>query len=150
MTVTSYYGSDPSNHPDQKELSNIFRNVKSSPDAAFVLGCDGVLRALTIDHDVQDAVGLPPRLIKAFLDRDTFDPQMEDMYRGVDGTKVSQEQCWKPGPSLLPPPFSEEEKAAIKKDNEEHKDIIQENIRKMESGELKPCGVVVRSDHDIL
>ncbi|KAE8315980.1 hypothetical protein BDV41DRAFT_574360 [Aspergillus transmontanensis] len=150
MTVTSYYGPNPGNHPDQKELSNIFRNLKSSPEAAFVLGCDGVLRVLTIDHDVQDAIGLPPRLIKAFLDRGTFDPRMEDMYRGVDGTKVPQEQCWKPDASLLPPPFSADEKAAIKKDNEEHKDIIQENIRKMESGELKPCGVVVRSDHDIL
>ncbi|KAK6831757.1 hypothetical protein RU639_002542 [Aspergillus parasiticus] len=125
MTVTSYYGPDPGNHPDQKELSNIFRNLKSSPEAAFVLGCNG-------------------------LDRGTFDPRMEDMYRGVDGTKVPQEQCWKPDASLLPPPFSAEEKAAIKKDNEEHKDIIQENIRKMESGELKPCGVVVRSDYDIL
>ncbi|KAB8216472.1 hypothetical protein BDV33DRAFT_207323 [Aspergillus novoparasiticus] len=111
MTVTSYYGPGPSNHPDQKELSNIFRNLKSSSDAAFALGCDGVLRALTIGHD---------------------------------------EQCWKPDPSLLPPPLTAEEKAAIKKDNEEHKDIIQENIRKMESGELKPCGVAVRSDHDIL
>ena len=150
MTVTSYYGPDPNNHPDQKELSNIFRNMKSSSDSAFVLGCDGVLRTLTIDHDILDAIGLPPRLIKAFLDRHPFDPQMEDMYRGVDGTKVSQEQCWKPDPSLLPPPLPAEVKARIKKENEEHKDIIQENIRKMETGELKPCGVAIRSDHDIL
>lgn len=115
MVVIRYYGPDPGNHPDPKELSNIFRNLKSGPEAAFVLGCDGVLRASTIDHDILDAICLPPQLIKAFLDRDTFDPQMEDMYRGVDGTKVPQEQCWKPGPSLLPPPFAEEEKACFKR-----------------------------------
>lgn len=145
MVVIRYYGPDPGNHPDSKELSNIFRNLKSGPEAAFVLGCDGVLQASTIDHDILDAIGLPPRLIKAFLDRDTFDPQMEDMYRGVDGTKVPQEQCWKPGPSLLPPPFAEEEKACFKKEIEENKEVIQENIRKRESGEVKPCGVVVCS-----
>lgn len=151
MTATGRYGSDPNNHPDQKELSNIMRNLKSSSDgtAAFVMGTDGVLRTLTIDYDVIDAIGLPPRLIKAFLDRDVFNQNIEDMFRGADGTKVTQEQWWRPDPSLLPPPLTAEQKAWIKKTNEENKEIIQENIRKMESGELKPCGVVIRSDYDI-
>ncbi|KAE8405036.1 hypothetical protein BDV37DRAFT_282271 [Aspergillus pseudonomiae] len=150
MATSGHYGPDPSNHPDQKELSNIIRNLKASRDsAAFLLGTDGVLRSLTGDYDVIDAIGLPPRLIKAFLDRDVFDQEIEDMFRGSDGTKVPQEQWWKPDPSLLPPPLTEEEKARIDKDKEENKDIIEENIRKMESGELKPCWVVVRSDHDI-
>ncbi|KAE8163426.1 hypothetical protein BDV40DRAFT_263131 [Aspergillus tamarii] len=74
---------------------------------------------------------------------------MEDMIRGADGTKVSQEQWWKPDSSLLPPPMTAEEKARVEKDNEENKEIIQENIRKMESGELKPCGVIIRSDYNI-
>lgn len=71
------------------------------------------------------------------------------MFRGADGTKVPQEQWWKPDPSLLPPPMTAEDKARVKKENEENKEIIQENIRKMENGELKPCGIVIRSDHDI-
>ncbi|KAF5866826.1 hypothetical protein ETB97_008630 [Aspergillus alliaceus] len=151
MTATSRYGPDPNNHPVQKELSNIMRNLQSSTDgtAAFVMGTDGVLRTLTSDYDVIDAIGLPPRLIKAFLDRDTFDQEIEDMFRGADGTKVPQEQWWKPDPSLLPPPLTAEEKAWVKKNNEENQEIIQENIRKLESGELKPCGLVIRSDYNI-
>ncbi|GIJ90948.1 hypothetical protein Asppvi_009913 [Aspergillus pseudoviridinutans] len=149
--ATSRYGPDPNNHPDQKELSNIISNLDFGSDgtAPLVIGTDGVLRTLTEDCDVIDAIGLPPRLLKAFLDRTTFDQGMEDMFRGADGTKVPQEQWWKPDPSLLPPPMTAEEKAQVEKDNKEHKEIIQENTRKMESGELKPCGVVIRSDYDI-
>jgi hypothetical protein len=149
--ATSRYGPNPNNHPDQKELSNIISNLDCGFDgnAPFVLGTDGVLRTLTPDCDVIDAIGLPPRLIKAFLDRTTFDQGIEDMVRGADGTKVPREQWWKPDPSLLPPPMTAEDKARAEKDNEENKEIIQENIRKMESAELKPCGVVIRSDYDI-
>ncbi|KAB8227949.1 uncharacterized protein BDW43DRAFT_292627 [Aspergillus alliaceus] len=55
------------------------------------------------------------------------------MFCGADGTRVPQEQWWKPDPSLLPPPMTVEEKARIEKANEENKEIIQENIREMES-----------------
>jgi hypothetical protein len=149
--ATSHYGLDPNNHPDQKELSNIISNLDCGSDgnAPFVLGTGGVLRTLTPDCDVIDAIGLPPRLIKAFLDRTTFDQGTEDMFRGADGMKVPREQWWKPDPSLLPPPMTAEATARVEKDNEENKEIIQENIRKMESGELEPCGVVTRSDYDI-
>ncbi|KAE8132827.1 hypothetical protein BDV38DRAFT_287422 [Aspergillus pseudotamarii] len=147
----SRYGADPNSHPDQKELSNIISNLNSGSDGnvPFVIGTDGVLRTLTPDCDVIDAIGLPPRLVKAFLDRTTFDKEIEDMFRGADGTKVSQGQWWKPDPSLLPPPMTAEEKARVERDNDENKEIIQKNIRKMESGELKPCGVIIRSDYDI-
>ncbi|KAK6824132.1 hypothetical protein RU639_004922 [Aspergillus parasiticus] len=149
--TTSRYGPDPNNHPDQKELSNIISKLNTGSDgpAPFVIGTDGVLRTLTQDSEVIDAIGLPPRLIKAFLDRTTYDQEHEAMFRGADGTKVSQEQWWKPDPSLLPPPMTAEAKARVERINEENKDIIAENKRKMASGELKPCGVVIRSDYDI-
>jgi hypothetical protein len=149
--ATSRYGPDPNNHLDQKELSNIISNLDCGSDgnAPFVLGTGGVLRTLTPDCDVIDAIGLPTRLIKAFLDRTTFDQGTEDMFRGADGMKVPREQWWKPDPSLLPPPMTAEATARVEKDNEENKEIIQENRRKMESGELEPCGVVTRSDYDI-
>ena len=149
--ATSRYGPDPNNHPDQKELSNIMSKLDtgSKGNAPFVIGTDGVLRTLTLDNDVIDAIGLPPRLIKALLDRTIFDQEEEDKFRGADGTKMSQEQWWKPDPSLLPPPLTAEEKAEAEKDYEENKDIIEENRRKMASGELKRCGVVIRSDWDI-
>ena len=107
----------------------------------LAMGPDGVLRTLTPDCDVIDAIGLPPRLIKAFLDRTAFDQEIQGMFRGADGTQVPQGQWWKPDPSLLPPPMTEEEKARVKQDNE--------NLQKMKNGELKPCGIVIRSDHDI-
>ncbi|KAF4211420.1 hypothetical protein CNMCM5878_002630 [Aspergillus fumigatiaffinis] len=50
---------------------------------------------------------------------------------------------------LFSAPMAAEDKARVEKDNEENKEIIQENIRKMESGELEPCGVAIRSDYDI-
>lgn len=148
---TNHYGPDPNNHPDQKELSNIICSLDegASGSAPFVMGTDGVLRTLTPDCEVIDAIGLPPRLIKAFLDRDTFDQELEDMFRAAGGTKVSQEQWWKPDPSLLPPPMTAEENAWAKKNYEENKEIIQENIRKRKSGETKPFGFVVESDFDI-
>ncbi|OGM47937.1 hypothetical protein ABOM_002717 [Aspergillus bombycis] len=151
MAASGRYGPNPNNHRDQQELSNIMRNLKSSSDgtASFVMRADGVLRTLTSDYDVVDAIGLPPRLIKAFLDREVFDQDIEDMFRGADGTKVFQEQWWKPDPSLLPPPLTAEENAWIEENTEENIEIIQENTRRMESGELKPCGFVIRSDHDI-
>ncbi|KAE8352573.1 hypothetical protein BDV28DRAFT_134971 [Aspergillus coremiiformis] len=151
MAAYSHYGPDPGNHPDQKELSNIVENLHAGSygTARFVMGTDGVLRTLTADNDVIDAIGLPPRLVKAFLDRTSFDPEIADVFRGADGTKVPQEQWWKPDPSLLPPPLTAEEKEWVKKDYEENKEIIQENIRKRERGETKPCGVVIRSDYDV-
>ncbi|OGM40760.1 hypothetical protein ABOM_010891 [Aspergillus bombycis] len=149
--TTSRYSPDPNNHPDQKELSTINSNLNSGADgiAPYVIGTDGVLRTLTPDCDVIDAIGLPPRLVKAFLDRTTFDQKIEDMFCGADGMKVCQEQWWKPDPSLLPPPMTAKEKAQAEKDYEENKEIFQENIRKRESGEVKPCGIVIRSDYDI-
>ncbi|KAF5856978.1 hypothetical protein ETB97_006456 [Aspergillus alliaceus] len=110
-------------------------NLDSGSDgnAPFVIGTDGVLRNLTQDWDLIGAIGLPPRLIKAFLDRTTFDQEIDDMFRGADGTRVPQEQWWKPDPSLLPPPMTVEEKARIEKANEENKEVIQENIMEMES-----------------
>lgn len=151
MAAFNHYGPDPKNHPDQKELSSILDNLQAGPngDALFAMGTDGILRTLSLDQDVIDAISLPPRLIKAFLDRCPYDQLIEEMFRGADGTTVPETQWWNPDPSLLPPPLTAEEKALAKKNYEEHKEVIEENRRKMESGELKPCGVVIRSDHDI-
>jgi hypothetical protein len=70
-----------------------------------------VLRNLTADRDVLDAVGLSPRLVKAFLDRippdyRALNPELED----VDGSEVPEERLWHPDRSLLPPPMDEKRK----------------------------------------
>jgi hypothetical protein len=100
-------------HPDQQEVTAILKNFNKDPKHLSVisLGRDGVLRNLTADRDVLDAVRLNPRLVKAFLDRvppayRALTPEIED----VDGSNVADEDMWHPDRSLLPPPMDEKKK----------------------------------------
>ena len=77
------------NHPDQQEITAILAKFNKDPLSVISLGKDGVLRTLSADRAVLDAVGLSPRLVKAFLDRvppdyRTLTPELED----ADGSKV--------------------------------------------------------------
>lgn len=92
----------------QKELSQILRPIKHdlTLNGVFSLGKDGVLRSLTADRSVVDAVALRPELIKALLDRMPHNPQAEIDYRGVDGTSVPHEKWFHPDRSLLPEPYT--------------------------------------------
>jgi hypothetical protein len=99
------------NHPDQQEITAILAKFNKDPLSVISLGTDGVLRNLSADRAVLDAVGLSSRLVKAFLDRVPPDyraltPELED----VDGSKASYEELWHPDSSLLPRPMSEEQK----------------------------------------
>jgi hypothetical protein len=98
----------PQQITNQKELSQILKGLKHdlTLNGVFSLGKDGVLRSLTADREVVDAVALRPELIKALLDRMPYNPQAEIDYRGVDGTKVPQEKWFHPDRSLLPAPFN--------------------------------------------
>ncbi|KAK5659117.1 hypothetical protein OQA88_1207 [Cercophora sp. LCS_1] len=91
--------------PDQAELSAILRSWKMDPDGIISLGNDGVLRSLTADRDVIDAVGLRPGLIKAMHAR--VPPQARTVDEIVDGTKTPREQWFNPDKTLLPPPLKE-------------------------------------------
>jgi hypothetical protein len=100
-------------HPDQQEVTAILSAFNKDPKHLSIisLGRDGVLRNLTADRDVLDAVRLSPRLVKAFLDRvppayRALTPEIED----VDGSGVSEEQLWHPDKGLLPPPMEEGKK----------------------------------------
>ncbi|RAR04927.1 hypothetical protein DDE82_004177 [Stemphylium lycopersici] len=97
------------NHPDQREITAILAKFNKGPLSVISLGKDGVLRTLSADRAILDAVGLSPRLVKAFLDRVPPDyraltPELED----ADGSKASEEELWLPNASLLPRPMSEE------------------------------------------
>jgi len=99
------------NHPDQQEVTAILAKFNKDPLSIISLGKDGVLRTLSADREVLDAVGLSPRLVKAFLDRvppeyRALTPELED----VDGSKATEEELWHPDASLLPRPMSEEQK----------------------------------------
>jgi hypothetical protein len=99
------------NHPDQQEITAILAKFNKDPLSIISLGKDGVLRTLSADRAVLDAVGLSPRLVKAFLDRvppeyRALTPELEN----VDGSKATEEELWHPDASLLPRPMGEEQK----------------------------------------
>lgn len=99
------------NHPDQQEITAILAKFNKDPLSVISLGKDGVLRTLSADRSVLDAVGLSPRIVKAFLDRvppeyRALTPELEN----VDGSKTTEEELWHPDASLLPLPMSEEQK----------------------------------------
>lgn len=99
------------NHPDQQEVTAILAKFNKDPLSIISLGKDGVLRTLSADRAVLDAVGLSPRLVKAFLDRvppeyRALTPELEN----VDGSKATEEELWHPDASLLPRPMSDEQK----------------------------------------
>jgi hypothetical protein len=102
------------NDPDQQELSKIYKswNIPKDPTSIIMLAEDGVLRNLSGDRKVHDAVGLSPRLIKAFLNRMRRDqrPDRSHVFEGVDGTKTPKEKWYKPDnpETLFPPPLSKE------------------------------------------
>lgn len=97
--------------PDQQELTSILRswNLLKDPTSCIALGLDGVLRNLSGDRTVLDAVGLPPRLIMALEAR--VPPHLRDdgHTKLLDGTKTPKEQWFNPPEGLLPPPLSEEQ-----------------------------------------
>ncbi|RDA85802.1 hypothetical protein CP532_5766 [Ophiocordyceps camponoti-leonardi (nom. inval.)] len=130
----------------QKELSKILQDIKHDVTLLGVLslGKDGILRSLTADRQVVDAVALSPPLIKAMLDRTPFNPQNEIDYRGVDGRDVPREQWFHPDNRLLPPPLvvSEERRREAEAKLEENRKWLQERARE----DRDPC---IWSDHDV-
>lgn len=104
---------DHDSTPDdvEQELENILGSIKHDPSLMGILslGKDGVMRSLTADRRVVDAVGLRPNLIVAFLGR--LPPEIRQTYgvnKDADGTKVPKEQWFSPDISLLPEPMSDE------------------------------------------
>lgn len=138
--------------PDQREISKLLESIQHDPTGmgCVHLGGDGVLRSLTGDRAVVDAVALAPNLLKAFLDRMPYDPKIEDMYRGVDGTAVARDQWFHPDPSILPPPLTKEEIAEAEKDMaelEKEKEASRQDEKSEGGGAC--CSVVVMADYNL-
>ncbi|PQE29747.1 hypothetical protein CJF32_00000400 [Rutstroemia sp. NJR-2017a WRK4] len=124
----------------------MLRDIKHDPilNGILALGKDGILRSLTADREVVDAVALRPELLKAFLDRFPHNPQSEIDYRGVDGTKIPQEQWLYPDRSLLPPPYTPpEERRNLSLEK------LEENREWLEKRKEKKCEPQMVSDHDL-
>lgn len=148
-SIYTHYGQDPNNHPDRKEINSIVSKLHTVPLSYLVLGRDGVLRSFSLENEVIDAVGLPPRLIKAFMDRFPYNEELEARFHNSDGTSVPQEQWWAPNPSILRQPFTTEQKDKARKELGENKDIIEKMKQKRKNGEIQGCGVVIQSNYRI-
>ncbi|KAK0750584.1 hypothetical protein B0T18DRAFT_488186 [Schizothecium vesticola] len=99
--------------PAQQELSALI-NLKhdASLRGIFSLGRDGVVRSLTADRRVVDAVGLTPEQLALWINRwpEALSRVMNQLEEGADGTKVPREQWFSPPEGILPPPMTTEVK----------------------------------------
>jgi hypothetical protein len=68
--------------------------LKRDPMGTFTLGSDGVLRSFDgpYKYKVIDAVGLSPLQLKQLLDTEVWSQERENLFRGVDGRKVTDYQ----------------------------------------------------------
>ncbi|KAF4417042.1 hypothetical protein FACUT_12520 [Fusarium acutatum] len=137
--------------PDQKEISDILRNMDRDPDLLGLadLGKDGVFRFLDADRNIHYAVPLRPALIKALIDRLPYDPEVEKFWRGVDGTKVPEEQWYNPPVGILPPPLTEEERREEREIMEKNKDKIDKIREDLENGIHRERLVFIESDNKL-
>ena len=105
--------------PHQQELTAILESLKHDPAlmGVFSLGKDGVMRSLTADREVVDAVGLSQTQIATFLGR--LPDYIRDTYQvseGADGTKVPRDKWFHPDKGLLPEPLVQEARDKIEED----------------------------------
>ncbi|KAF5700852.1 hypothetical protein FMUND_14170 [Fusarium mundagurra] len=137
--------------PEQKEISDILRNMDRDPDLLGLadLGKDGVFRFLDADRNIHYAVPLRPALIKALIDRLPYDPEVEKFWRGVDGTKVPEEQWYNPPEGILPPPLTEEERREEREIMEKNKDKIDKIREDMKNGIYRERLVFIESDNKL-
>ncbi|SCO84255.1 uncharacterized protein FRV6_08382 [Fusarium oxysporum] len=137
--------------PEQKEISDILRNMDRDPDLTGLadLGKDGVFRFLDADRNIHYAVPLRPALIKALIDRLPYDPEVEEFWRGIDGTKVPEEQWYNPPEGILPPPLTEEERREEREIMEKNKDKIDKIREDLKNGIHRERLVFIESDNKL-
>ncbi|CZR48713.1 uncharacterized protein FPRO_03966 [Fusarium proliferatum ET1] len=137
--------------PEQKEISDILRNMDRDPDLMGLvdLGKDGVFRFLDADRNIHYAVPLRPALIKALIDRLPYDPEVEKFWRGVDGTKVPEEQWYNPPEGILPPPLTEDERREEKELMDKNKEKIDKIREDLKNGINRERLVFIESDNKL-
>ncbi|KAF5642250.1 uncharacterized protein FTJAE_3725 [Fusarium tjaetaba] len=137
--------------PEQKEISDILRNMDRDPDLLGLadLGKDGVFRFLDADRNIHYAIPLRPALIKALIDRLPYDPDVEKFWRGVDGTKVPEEQWYSPPEEILPPPLTEEERREEREIMEKNRDKIDKFREDLKNGIHRERLVFIESDNKL-
>lgn len=136
--------------PIHEEVRNVLYHMEQDPTGGMtVLGSDGVVRSFTDDSQVVDAVGLPPRLIKAFLDLQEWSAENEQVFRGVDGTNVSREQMFNPAEKDRALPVPEEYRIRGEEEKRKAREIYEARRAKILAGTDVRCPLEILSDHRI-
>ncbi|CZR58136.1 uncharacterized protein PAC_08027 [Phialocephala subalpina] len=134
-------------------VSDVFRALKHHPKGCCKLGTDGVLRGFDDKRNVIDAIGLSPALIKELLDRQEWSREIEDKFRGVDGTKVvDRKQLYEPDEESKPPNHTEEEKKKIAEQIKVHNEKLMKRMKQDEKDGVdmsKYSCTRVRSDYQL-
>jgi hypothetical protein len=121
--------------------------MKRDPSGkGFSMLCrDGAWRNFDGSRQIVDARGLSPTQIKEWLDRHPYDKLTEDIFRGVDGRKLSEHDLFHPDESLLPKEYSPEEKLERRKLIERQKKEFRE---RQESGVVEDKSLCTRKQSD--
>ncbi|KAF2419892.1 hypothetical protein EJ08DRAFT_557720, partial [Tothia fuscella] len=116
--------------PLPEPVKSIFDCLEDAVDGLGIidLASDGVLRSLTADRDIVDAVGLTPDQITAILAVLPGDPEK---FKDADGSKLTREEWYKPDKSILPAPLSEDDRVEARKLQEENVELFQKKDEEM-------------------
>ena len=78
------------------------------------LGTGGVQRSLNVEAEVIDAIGLPPRVLKALLDRTSYEEDVKVRFKDADGTLIPREKWLEADASQLSAPLTAEKKDELR------------------------------------
>lgn len=141
---------DPDRARALYDFETILHDIKEDPQGMISLGPDGVLRSWTPDRAVVDAVGLTPRLVKAYLDVLPYVAEEEARFRGVDGTKTPREQWYDPPAECRLPPLPEEYRTSDPVVLEGYRRLTRERDEEWRANRPGWCTLHVVSDYKIL
>ncbi|KAF2419575.1 hypothetical protein EJ08DRAFT_738866 [Tothia fuscella] len=114
----------PACTPLPEPLKSLWQSLDGDASRSWTCLCyDGVLRSLSSDGAVMDAIGLSEKQI-AHLHTVFPLPEGFNKFNGVDGTTVPTERWMNPAKDLLPAPMSEEGRMKLSQWQQENPDVV--------------------------
>lgn len=101
---------------DQTELSKQVHALPTDPEGLVHLGDDGVVRSWAANHTVLGYLALSPSEIAVWISNPRYTQEKKDHFKqlfdGIDGRTVPQEEIFSPREEIWPHAFSNLEKRA--------------------------------------
>ncbi|KAF2846239.1 hypothetical protein T440DRAFT_558389 [Plenodomus tracheiphilus IPT5] len=123
-------GSWDRSDPIQQEVSLGLKGLKKDIMGVISLGKDGIMRSLTADRRVLDAIPMTLEQINAFEQRLGADfPWKIGGSAGPNGLETPKEKWFQPDAGILPGPLRQESFDEIKSMSNEKKQALRERMR---------------------